>query len=179
MKIALVSNLVNLVLDYILIFGIFNFRGLGILGAGIATTISRVVGVILLLKKINSNKMKLHISIFKKWNMDKDMLRSIIKIGFPAGIEKLIMRFGQLIYGGMIIKIGTEAYAAHNIAGTIESFSYLPGMGFGVAAATLIGQNLGAKEPEEAKTMGILSYILSTILMVIIGIVLYIYSHHF
>lgn len=176
MKIALVSNLVNLVLDYILIFGIFNFRGLGILGAGIATTISRVVGVILLLKKINSNKMKLHISIFKKWNMDKDMLRSIIKIGFPAGIEKLIMRFGQLIYGGMIIKIGTEAYAAHNIAGTIESFSYLPGMGFGVAAATLIGQNLGAKEPEEAKTMGILSYILSTILMVIIGIVLYIFA---
>jgi Na+-driven multidrug efflux pump len=62
----------------------------------------------------------------------------------------------------MIIKIGTEAYAAHNIAGTIETFSYLPGMGFGVAAATLVGQNLGAKKANEAQKYGLISYILST-----------------
>lgn len=176
MKIAVVANIINIVLDYILIFGIFNFTGLGILGAGIATTISRIVGVILLLIKINSNKTKIHIDIFGKWHIDKDILKSITKIGLPAAVEKLIMRLGQLVYGGMIIKIGTEAYAAHNIAGTIETFSYLPGMGFGVAAATLVGQNLGAKKTDEAHKFGLISYFFATGFMVVVGVIFYIFA---
>ncbi|HAJ9305216.1 TPA: MATE family efflux transporter [Listeria monocytogenes] len=176
MKITIIANVINIILDYILIFGIFNFAGLGILGAGIATTISRIVGVLLLLKKINSDETKIHINILDKWNIDKDILKSITKIGLPAAFEKLIMRFGQLVYGGMIIKIGTEAYAAHSIAGTIESFSYLPGMGFGVAAATLVGQSLGAKKKDEAYKMGLMSYFLSTAFMVIIGVIFYIFA---
>lgn len=179
MKIAIVSNIVNIVLDYILIFGIFNFTGLGILGAGIATTISRIIGAILLLRAINGEKAKIHINIFDKWYIDKNILKSITKIGLPAGVEKLIMRFGQLIYGGLIIKIGTEAYAAHNIAGTIETFSYLPGMGFGVAAATLVGQNLGARKVDEAKKNGLTSYFLSTVFMVLVGAVFYIFAPFF
>ena len=176
MKIAIVSNVINIVLDYILIFGIFNFNGLGILGAGIATTISRIVGAILLLRKINSNETKIHINILVKWSIDKDILKSITKIGLPAGFEKLIMRFGQLVYGGLIIKIGTEAYAAHNIAGTIEAFSYLPGMGFGVAAATLVGQSLGAKKADEAQRYGLISYFLATVFMVIVAAAFYIFA---
>lgn len=176
MKITIIANIINIILDYILIFGIFNFTGLGILGAGIATTISRVVGVLLLLQKINSDKTKIHINILDKWNINKDILKSITRIGLPAAFEKLIMRFGQLVYGGMIIKIGTEAYAAHNIAGTIETFSYLPGMGFGVAAATLVGQNLGAKKKDEALKIGLMSYFLATTFMVIIGAIFYIFA---
>lgn len=176
MKIAIVANIINIVLDYILIFGIFDFTGLGILGAGIATTISRIVGVMLLLRKINSDKTKIHINILEKWHIDKDVLKSITKIGLPAAFEKLIMRFGQLVYGGMIIKIGTEAYAAHNIAGTIETFSYLPGMGFGVAAATLVGQNLGANKNDEAQKIGLMSYFLATGFMVVVGAIFYIFA---
>ena len=176
MKITFVTNLINIILDYILIFGIFGFNGLGILGAGIATTISRIVGVILLLKQINNNKTKIHIKIIDKWHIDKAILKSITKIGFPAALEKLIMRFGQLVYGGMIIKIGTEAYAAHNIAGTIETFSYLPGMGFGIAAATLVGQNLGAKKTNEAQSIGMTSYFLATGFMVVVSAICYIFA---
>lgn len=84
------------------------------------------------------------------------------------------MRSGQLIYGGMIIRIGTEAYAAHNIAGTIETFSYLPGMGFGVAAATLVGQNLGGKKEDMAQKSGLISYLLASGFMVVVGIIFYI-----
>ena len=71
--------------------------------------------------------------------MKKIHLNSIIKIGAPAGIEKLIMRLGQLLYNSMIISIGVSAYVAHNVAGNIESYSYIPAMGFGVATATLVG----------------------------------------
>lgn len=176
MKVAAVSNIINIILDYILIFGIFNFQGLGILGAGIATTVSRVMGVVLLLLSVNGNKIKIHIDLFKKWELDLDIIRSISRIGLPAGVEKLIMRFGQLAYGGLIITIGTKAYAAHNIAGTIEAYSYLPGMGFGVAAATLVGQHLGAKSPEEAKEFGLISNILATIFMVFMGVVFYVFA---
>ena len=86
------------------------------------------------------------------------------------------MRFGQLVYGGLIIKIGTEAYAAHNIAGTIETFSYLPGMGFGVAAATLVGQSLGAKKTDEAQKHGLMSYFLAAGFMVVVGAIFYIFA---
>lgn len=176
MKIALLANVVNAVLDYVLIFGIFNFGGFGILGAGLATTIARIMSVILLLKKINGKESNIELSIFNSWKVDFPMLKSIAKISLPAAIERLIMRSGQLIYGGMIIKIGTEAYAAHNIAGTIETFSYLPGMGFGVAAATLVGQNLGKGDKDEAKKAGLMSYFLSTIFMVIVGAVFYVFA---
>ena len=86
------------------------------------------------------------------------------------------MRSGQLIYGGMIIKIGTEAYAAHNIAGTIETFSYLPGMGFGIAAATLVGQSLGANKSDEAQRYGWMSYYIATGFMIVVGAVFYVFS---
>ncbi|MCQ1529967.1 MATE family efflux transporter [Lutispora saccharofermentans] len=177
MQISIVMNITNIVLDYILIFGIFNFNGLGILGAGIATTISRIIGFMLLMKKINSNNnVKIHMNLMDKWCIDKDILKSIAEIGLPAAFEKLFMRFGQLIYGGMIVKIGTEAYAAHNIAGTIETFSYLPGMGFGVAAATLVGQKLGANRKDMAQKLGFMSYLLSAGFMMIVGAVFYLFA---
>lgn len=175
-KIAVVSNIINIVLDYILIFGIFDFKGLGILGAGLSTTIARIIGVILLLIKISGNKTIIQVNIFDKLCIEKEFLKSIAKIGLPAGIEKLIMRFGQLVYGGLIVKIGTDAYAAHNIAGTIEAYSYLPGMGFGVAAATLVGQSLGAKKAYDAQRYGLISYFLATGFMVVVGAIFYIFA---
>lgn len=174
MKVGIIANIINAVLDYILIFGIFGFGGLGIVGAALATTISRIVGVIILLVKINDKKGKLSINVLEKWEIDKKAIQAITKIGLPAAFEKLIMRSGQLVYSGMIIKIGTEAYAAHNIAGTIESFSYLPGFGFAIAASTLVGQSLGAEKHEEAERYGLLSNFLSTIFMVAAGIIFYI-----
>ncbi len=176
MKIGIFANVVNAVLDYVLIFGIFNFGGLGILGAGLATTFSRILSVVLLVHTLNKEKGKIHVAFFEDWKLDLKMFKTLTKISIPAAVERLIMRSGQLVYGGMIIKIGTEAYAAHNIAGTIETFSYLPGMGFGVAAATLVGQNLGKEDKDEAQRAGLMSYLMATLFMVIIGGVFYIFA---
>lgn len=171
---TIVANLINIILNYVLIFGIWNFKGLGIVGGGLATTIARIIAVILLLTSLCKEKTVIKLNISSKWSIDKKLLLSISKIGIPAGIEKLIMRFGQLVYGSVIIALGTSSYVAHNIAGTIESYSYLPAMGFGVAAATLVGNNLGVNKPEEAKKYAIVSNMLSTILMVIMGIFFFI-----
>lgn len=176
MKIALMANVVNIVLDYILIFGILNFTGLGILGAGLATTISRVGSTVFLIVKLNRSTSPIKSNIFKNWHVDKKMFKSIINIGIPAGIEKLFMRVGQLVYVGLIIKIGTDAYAVHTIGGTIQSLSFLPGMGFAVAAATLVGQNLGANEHEKAMKYGMVAYALGAMFMATLGIIFFFFG---
>lgn len=170
-----ISSILNIILDYIFIFGIFGFDGLGILGAGIATTLSRFVAVVILFNKFN-NKDTIIIKLSDSWKIDKKMIKTISRIGVPAGMEKLFMRLGQLVYNSFIISLGTSSYVAHNIAGTIDSYTYLPAMGFGVAAATLVGQNLGANKPEQAKKYGLLSYGFSTILMVTIGLLIFIFA---
>ncbi len=176
MVVSLVANLINILLNYILIFGIWNFKGFGIVGGGLATTIARIISVIMLFISLCKGKTVIKLNLFSKWLVDKKLLISIGRIGIPAGIEKLIMRFGQLVYGAMIIDLGTSAYVAHNIAGTIENYSYLPAMGFGIAAATLIGNNLGANKPEKAKKYVLAANTLSTIFMVIMGVSFYIMS---
>lgn len=170
MMAAVIANILNIILNYILIFGIFSFNGLGIIGAGLATTISRMVAVLILIIKLYKGTLHIKLTASDKWRFDKTLFLSILGIGMPAGIEKLIMRAGQMVYGSVIISLGTSSYVAHNIAGTIESYSYLPAMGFGVAAATLVGQRLGAKDFEKAKSYGLLSNAISTVVMILIGI---------
>lgn len=141
------SNILNIVLNFV-----FMRHGLGIIGLGLATSISRCMVVVLLLMKIN--KMKKNMGFYFKENrvmVNTKILKSIVQIGLPAGVEKLIMRIGQLIYNGMIIGLGTISYVAHNIGGTIEGYSYIPAFGFGVATATLVGISLGENDIDKAK----------------------------
>ncbi|WP_053983484.1 MATE family efflux transporter [Niameybacter massiliensis] len=167
---AVVANLLNMILNYVLIFGLFNIPGLGIVGAGLATTLSRIVAVSILIFKLYHGNRIIKFQLRDCWILDKKVFLSILGIGMPAGIEKLIMRAGQMVYGSVILSLGTSAYVAHNIAGTIESYSYLPAMGFGIAAATLVGQSLGAKNVQLAKQYGLVANILSTIVMILIGL---------
>lgn len=176
MKVGILVTLLNIVLNYILIFGVFGFEGFGIVGAGIATTISRLVGLLLLLYPFfrkNAKKEK-WLTLSLKGPFNPKAMKSLTKISIPAAIERLLMRVGQVIYVGMIIQIGIKVYAAHSITGSIEMFSYLPAMGFGVAAATLVGQNLGKGDIQEAKRSGWISYGLASLFMMVAGAIFYI-----
>lgn len=162
------ANVLNIILNIV-----FMKMDMGILGLGLATTISRFINMMILLiklKKCNIN-IKINKEVIKG---GKDTLKSIIRIGAPAGIEKLIMRLGQLVYNSMIISIGVSAYVAHNIAGNIESYTYIPALGFGVATATLVGISLGEEDSEKSKEIVYLADIITTICMMLIGIFLFI-----
>lgn len=91
----------------------------------------------------------------------------------PAAIERLIMRLGQVVYFGLIVKIGSDTHAAHSIAGNIETFSYLPGYGLAVAATTLVGQSVGAKRSKEAYQYGMMTTWIAVVFMSFIGFFLY------
>ncbi|MGE5676512.1 MAG: MATE family efflux transporter [Pseudomonadota bacterium] len=171
MKISVISNLVNIVLDPLLIFGVFGIPGMGILGAGVATSISRAVGVILLICITCSKKSKIRINYKKAASFDMTIMKNITRIGIPVAVERLFMRVGQLIYSSYIIGIGTKVYAAYVITGTLDSFAYIPGMAIGGAAAALVGTSLGAGDREEAYRYGIGSMYIGTAFMVVIGLI--------
>ncbi|MBM7578524.1 MULTISPECIES: MATE family efflux transporter [Jeotgalibacillus] len=171
MKISIMINIVNAVLDYVFIFGFWFIPELGIIGAAIATVISRILGTIGLLMYIRKTK---EIK-FKKsyWKPDKDHLVELLSLGGPAAGERLIMRIGQIVYFGFVVALGTNVFAAHQIAGNIEIFSYMVGYGFATAATIIVGQLLGAGNIKEAKQYAWLCVWLSVGSMTVLGVLLF------
>lgn len=170
MKVGVWMNIIHLVLDYILIFGIGPMTGLGVAGAALATVISRFISVLMLYKKVQATS--LGFSLFKKEPKDQWSLE-LIKLSTPTAIERLIMRFGQVFYFGLIVQIGTNTFAAHSIAGNIETFAYMPGLGLAVAATILVGQLYGAGKFKEAKEYGYITTAIGMVIMSVLGAILY------
>ncbi|MDP4156997.1 MAG: MATE family efflux transporter, partial [Bacillota bacterium] len=165
-RIGIEMNTVHVILDYVLIFGIGPFKGMGITGAAFAMILARIYGflrLVILSQHIPSIALKM--SDFKIiWNL----VISMIKFAVPATLERLSMRLGQVVYFGLIVRMGTEVYATHNIAGTLTTFASTVGGGFAVAASTLIGQAIGEKNFSDVKEYRKWSYIQSAISMVVI-----------
>lgn len=165
-----IANIVNIILNIV-----FIKLNLGILGLALATTISRFISVVILLIKLKRSNIEIRVNI-SDFKLQRKTLESIIRIGIPAGIEKLIMRLGQLVYNSMIISIGASEYIAHNIAGNIESYTYIPAMAFGVATATLVGTTLGEGDSEKSKEIVYLADIITTFWMILIGAILFVFA---
>ncbi|BCG58891.1 MATE family efflux transporter [Paenibacillus sp. URB8-2] len=172
MKVGIWINMVHIALDYVLIFGLFGWAGWGIAGAAWATSAVRVIGSVALFIYIRRSKLSFSI---RKGDSNEYTL-PLLKLSAPAAAERLIMRFGQVLYFGLIVRIGTDVYAAHILAGNIEIFSYMPGYGLAVAATTLVGQHLGANRKEDAYQYGLLTMWIAVVFMAFAGILLFVLS---
>lgn len=163
------ANILNILLD-----ATFLYLGMDIVGLALATTISRVVSALVLLHFLTRSKASdnMHIRLTKTAFLpNKEVLVSITKIAIPAGMEKIFMRIGQLIYNGLIFSISTNAYVAHSIAGTIEYYSYIPAFGFAAAASTLVGISLGEKDIEKAHHIVWRTWICANAIMIPLGVI--------
>jgi putative MATE family efflux protein len=176
MKVSIWINIVHIVLDYVLIFGIMSFGGWGIAGAAWATVIVRVMGTIALYFYIK--RTPLSFSMFSGFSFNEHT-KALLKLSTPAAIERLFMRLGQVLYFGLIVQIGTNTFAAHTVAGNIEIFSYMPGYGLAVAATTLVGQNLGANQKRQAYVYGMLTTGVAVAFMSVVGVILFFFSPYF
>ncbi|MFP3355789.1 MATE family efflux transporter [Planococcus sp. SIMBA_143] len=174
MTISLVINVINAVLDYVLIFGFLFIPEFGIVGAAIATVISRLIGSVALFYYVNKEK----VLAFRKdyWKPDKIHLMELSTLGAPAAGERLVMRAGQIVYFGFVVALGTNAFAAHQIAGNVEVFSYMIGYGFATAATILVGQQIGAGNFEEARKYAKLSTQFTVVCMSLLGLVLFFFG---
>lgn len=175
MYVGLLINIINILIDYCLIFGFLFIPPLGVLGTAIGTVISRIIGSIILYIYVQKSNVKIS---FKNINKDYDY-KEINQLTIPSALERLAMRFGQVVYFGLIIFISEETFAAHNITAQIEGFTYMPALGLASAASTLVGFSIGQKKYNDAKKYGLKSVYIGIISMSLLGIVEYIFAPFF
>lgn len=151
MKINIKVNLLNVIGNAILIYGLFGFPKLGVLGAGISTSLSHVIASIMLTRIIFNQENLVHINLKHKFKLDNDIIYNLVKIGLPASLEQIAMRAGLLAFTKIVARLGTVAYATHQICISILNLSFTPGQAFGISASTLTGRSLGEQEPDKAE----------------------------
>jgi putative MATE family efflux protein len=164
-----VVNVVNIVVAWTLINGLFGLPKLGVWGSALGAAAGQVVGgtlvVWLLLRGRSGVKLRLT-GLRPEW----DMVRRILRIGMPTGVEQILFRIGNMAYVRILASLGVAAYAANQVAINGWSLSFMPGFGFAVAATTLVGQSLGAGNPDAAERSGHVTFRMGAALMAVIGV---------
>ncbi len=146
MFIMVVANIFNIIFNYFLIFGIGIFPRLEVLGAGIATGGAYILAGISIFIITLYFRRGVPVRLIDVKRLNREMIKNIWRIALPATVETVVRRIGFLIFVRMVAALGTVALAAHQLAIRIEAFSFMIGVGFGVAVSTLVGQSLGAKK---------------------------------
>ena len=168
--IGLVKNIIHVIVNHMLIFGKFGLPALGVIGAGIGTTLSALAGVMMYLFLFHSGVLKLSLSR-ADFRWDTKRAWSIVRLAFPASMEQFILEAGLLIYAKFIVVFGTAALSGYQVGMQVLSLSFIPNMGFSTASATLVGQNLGAERKREAKRAGWICSAFGTVSMSTIGFI--------
>ena len=169
---TLIVNILHVVVAYPLIYGLFGFPRLGVKGAAIAIAISESMGAIFLF--IRSLRKRYIVS---GRDLDFKYTAMTFKIGYPIFIDRLLQNAGSLVFAKVILLYGTAVYAAHQVGLAIEAFSFMPGYGIAVAAATMVGQNLGAGKPDHARISAYEANRLAVMLMAAMGLVFFFFPY--
>ncbi len=147
MKVKIVSIVLNIILNYLFIFGNYGFPELGVMGAAVGTVI------------VNALEFFVYIYLYLKqrtpfiplWYYSKSLLARALKVGVPASIERSLTFGSFMLFTVVIAHYGTSVLAGYQIGLRVEGLAFMPGIGFTIAAMALMGQGLGAKKPEQAK----------------------------
>jgi putative MATE family efflux protein len=150
MLVALVANIVNVGLAYSLIYGYAGLPALGAVGSAWATFVARSLALGLLLIVLWRGRNGVSIAGRGGWLPDWSVARQVLGLGIPASVEQLLLALGFLVLTILVAGLGTDTLAAQRIAMSALSFSFLPGIGFSIAATALVGQSIGARQPQAA-----------------------------
>ena len=147
----LIANVVNVIFNWLLIYGNLGFPELGVAGASLATVIGQVVAFIMAFAVILKGNGFLKLEFKLGFKPNKIVLGNMLNIGFPAMIEQLLMRAGMIIFAKTVASLGTTAYATHQVCMNIQALSFMTGQAFAVSATTLMGQSLGKRRTDMAQ----------------------------
>mgnify|MGYP001113145243 CR=1 FL=1 len=151
MRYNIISNIVNVLAGFIMIYGLWFIPAMGIEGAAIATTLAKFSACALSIYTIITSSLPVAVSIRDKFRLDFLMLKRIMNIGLAAAVEQLILRTGFVIFTMVVAELGTVSFAAYQISESITGLSINFSLALGMASTSFMGRNLGAKKPEMAE----------------------------
>lgn len=181
MRAGVLVNVVNVVLNFLLIYPTRQIVGIrvygagwGVIGAAVASAISFVAGgicITIVLWKHETVSPKGQ-SLRPDWSV----LEPCLRVALPNGLQRFGTSLGYVAFASMINSLGDVATAAHTIANTVESAFYIPGYGMQTAAATLAGNALGAGDNQRVKDLAKMNIFIEVILMILSGTLLFLFA---
>ena len=144
---SILMNLINVGGNAVLIFGFH----MGVAGAAIASLVSRAIGAVIMLVLLRNRNSLIHVERLFHPEFNLGMIKNILRIGVPNGLENGMFQIGKILVQGLIAALGTAAIAANAVAGNVAMIAQIPGSAIGLAMITVVGQCIGAQEYDQAK----------------------------
>ncbi len=166
MRTLIAMHSINIFLNWVLIFGNLGLPAMGAHGAGIASAVATYAGSLIYLYLGTQNARERG---FLRGAPDRHTLGSLVKVGLPSGLQSMLMVTGLAMLFWILGQIDTRTTAAANVLLTLMLVAFLPAMGLGFAAATLVGQALGRKEPDDARRWGLQVALVAVVIVSILS----------
>ncbi len=174
----IIANAANVLLNYFLIFGVLFFPKLGIYGAAIATSVSKVIAFILALLMLFCVKTDIRVKLSENFFIHKSTVKRIAEVGITAALEQLIMQTGFVFFTKTVSVLPTHIFSAHHISLNINGLAWVPSQAFGVASTSLVGQCVGRGDKDKAKSYANVIHLMSLCVAVFIGVMFVLFSKY-
>src|SRR5829696_2584504 len=173
---AVLANIVNVIVAYVLIFGHFGFPALGVAGSALGAAAGRSLGAAYMLVMMARGGKAISLSGRLGWRPHFTTARQLLTLGVPAAMEQVLSSGAFMVLVGVVALIGTHALAAQQITFTALSLAFLPAFGFSIAATALVGQSIGARVPADARKASRIALRWALIWMATGGVLTFLFS---
>ena len=147
MAVSALMNAINISGNALFIFGF----GMGAAGAGLASLASRMAACLIMLWILRKPELKISLAEFFPLTFMPGMIKNILRIGIPSGVENGMFQIGKILVQGIVAIFGTASIAANAVGNSISAITVMPGIAIGLGAVTVVGHCIGAQQYEEAK----------------------------
>jgi len=172
LRLSILTNILNVIGNAIFIYGFH----MGAAGAALSTLIARVVYAVIIIAMLHDRKRDIYIEKLLYYRPNMPVIKKMLRIGVPHGIESSMFQFGRLATQVLISAMGTAAIAANSVANTLANYMYLPASAIDNATITVVGRCYGANQPEEAKRYSRTLLLWVYICMWAISVVLFLFA---
>jgi putative MATE family efflux protein len=164
-------NFLNIIFNYIFIFGAFGMEGMGLAGAGIGSTLATMFDVIFYLSIVSLSSYRKKYNYFRFFRFDWRLAKSIVNISLPVSFQNVFILIGFLSFVAITGLIGTLEQAASQVVISVLMISLMPCFGFGIAVQTLVGTSYGRGDNKKAKFYGMQTSKMASIYTILIGLI--------
>jgi len=171
------ANLIDVFLNYAMIYGKFGFPVMGVAGAALSTSVVRALACIAaLLIVIFWKESPVHLRIKESWVPCLKTMKEMITIGLPAAGEQFVIQTGLMMYQKIITTLGVDSHAAHQVAASINGMVWSIAQAFAVCTSALVGQSIGADDPELATRYCLFSRRLARLSTAVVSILFVVFA---